>query len=32
MALIQNAPRAATVRTTTECTVLEMEKRTSRPS
>ena len=27
MALIQNAPRAATVRTTTECTVLEMEKR-----
>jgi signal transduction histidine kinase len=26
MALIQNAPRAATVRTTTECTVLEMEK------
>jgi len=27
MAMIQNAPRAATVRTTTECTVLEMEKR-----
>ena len=27
MALIQNAPRAATVRTTTRCTVLEMEKR-----
>lgn len=27
MALIQSAPRAATVRTTTECTVLEMEKR-----
>jgi signal transduction histidine kinase len=27
MALIQNAPRAATVRTTSECTVLEMEKR-----
>jgi signal transduction histidine kinase len=27
MALIQNAPRSATVRTTTECTVLEMEKR-----
>jgi signal transduction histidine kinase len=27
MALIQNAPRAATVKTTTECTVLEMEKR-----
>ena len=26
MALIQNAPRAATIRTTTECTVLEMEK------
>lgn len=26
MALIQSAPRAATVRTTTECTVLEMEK------
>jgi len=26
MALIQNAPRAATVRTTTECTVLEMDK------
>jgi signal transduction histidine kinase len=26
MALIQNAPRSATVRTTTECTVLEMEK------
>jgi len=26
MAPIQNAPRAATVRTTTECTVLEMEK------
>lgn len=26
MALIQNAPRAATVRTTTECTVLEMAK------
>jgi signal transduction histidine kinase len=26
MALIQNAPRAATVRTVTECTVLEMEK------
>jgi len=26
MALIQNAPRAATVRATTECTVLEMEK------
>ncbi|HLO28658.1 MAG TPA: ATP-binding protein [Anaerolineales bacterium] len=26
MALIQNAPRAATVRTTTECTVLEMKK------
>lgn len=26
MALIQNAPRAATVKTTTECTVLEMEK------
>jgi signal transduction histidine kinase len=26
MALIQNAPRAATMRTTTECTVLEMEK------
>lgn len=27
MALIQNAPRAATVRATTDCTVLEMEKR-----
>ena len=27
MALIQNAPRAASVRTITECTVLEMEKR-----
>jgi signal transduction histidine kinase len=27
MALIQNAPRSATVRTTTECTVLEMEKK-----
>ncbi|MBN8582352.1 MAG: cyclic nucleotide-binding domain-containing protein, partial [Anaerolineae bacterium] len=27
MALIQNSPRAATVRTTSECTVLEMEKR-----
>lgn len=27
MALIQNAPRAATVRAMTECTVLEMEKR-----
>lgn len=27
MALIQSAPRAATVRTTTECTVLEMEKK-----
>lgn len=27
MALIQNAPRAATVRTTSECTVLEMEKK-----
>src|ERR1041385_9526227 len=27
MALIQSAARAATVRTTTECTVLEMEKR-----
>ena len=26
MALIQNAPRSATVRTTTECTVLEMDK------
>jgi signal transduction histidine kinase len=26
MALIQSAPRSATVRTTTECTVLEMEK------
>lgn len=26
MALIQNVPRAATVRTLTECTVLEMEK------
>src|SRR5512147_1410499 len=26
MALIQNAPRAATVRTTTTCTVLEVEK------
>ena len=26
MALIQNAPRAATVRTVSECTVLEMEK------
>ena len=26
MALIQNAPRAATVRTTTECTALEMDK------
>ncbi|HAV78515.1 MAG TPA: hypothetical protein DCX53_14295 [Anaerolineae bacterium] len=26
MAMIQNAPRAATVRTSTECTVLEMEK------
>jgi signal transduction histidine kinase len=26
MALIQNAPRAATVRTLTQCTVLEMEK------
>ena len=26
MALIQNAPRAATIRTTSECTVLEMEK------
>src|SRR5215207_6115674 len=26
MALIQNAPRAATVRTTTQCTVLEMGK------
>ena len=29
MALIQNAPRAATVRTVTECTVLEMEDRKS---
>jgi len=27
MALIQNAPRAATVRTISECTVLEMEKK-----
>ncbi len=27
MALIQNAPRSATVRATTECTVLEMDKR-----
>jgi len=27
MSLIQNAPRSATVRTTTECTVLEMEKK-----
>jgi signal transduction histidine kinase len=27
MALIQSAPRAATVRTITECTVLEMEKK-----
>ncbi|CAG0973536.1 two-component system, OmpR family, phosphate regulon sensor histidine kinase PhoR [Anaerolineales bacterium] len=27
MALIQNAPRSATVRTTTECTVLEMDKK-----
>ena len=27
MALIQNAPRAATVRTVAECTVLEMEKK-----
>jgi signal transduction histidine kinase len=27
MGLIQNAPRSATVRTTTECTVLEMEKK-----
>ena len=27
MALIQNAPRAATVRTITECTVLEMNKK-----
>ena len=27
MAMIQNVPRAATVRTTNECTVLEMEKR-----
>lgn len=27
MALIQNAPRAATVRTVTECTVLEMTKK-----
>jgi signal transduction histidine kinase len=27
MALIQNAPRSATVRTTSTCTVLEMEKR-----
>jgi signal transduction histidine kinase len=27
MALIQSVPRAATVRTTTECTVLEMEKK-----
>lgn len=27
MALIQNAPRAATARATTECVVLEMEKR-----
>jgi signal transduction histidine kinase len=27
MALIQNAPRSATVRTTTQCTVLEMEKK-----
>jgi signal transduction histidine kinase len=27
MALIQNVPRSATVRTTTECTVLEMDKR-----
>ena len=27
MALIQNAPRAATVRALTECTVLEMEKK-----
>ncbi len=27
MALIQNVPRSATVRTTTECTVLEMEKK-----
>ncbi len=27
MALIQNVPRAATVQTTSECTVLEMEKR-----
>jgi signal transduction histidine kinase len=27
MALIQNAPRSATVRTVTECTVLEMDKK-----
>src|SRR5215510_9515538 len=27
MALIQNAPRAATVRTSSECTVLEMGKK-----
>jgi signal transduction histidine kinase len=27
MALIQNAPRSATVRTTTDCTVLEMNKK-----
>jgi len=27
MALIQNVPRSATVRTTTECTVLEMKKK-----
>jgi len=27
MAMIQNVPRAATVRTTSECTVLEMEKK-----
>ena len=27
MALIQNVPRSATVRTTTECTVLEMDKK-----
>jgi len=27
MAMIQSAPRAATVRTTSECTVLEMEKK-----
>ena len=29
MALIQSAPRAATVRTVSTCTVLEMEKRDS---